>query len=65
MPNNSGPEVVRLLVERYDAKSKVKLGGFRSQLQESYVSSDNKMLWYNETVCLGMAIYIIHVRLKS
>ena len=31
--------------------------GFRSQLQESIVSSHTKELWYNETVCLWMTIY--------
>ena len=30
MPNNSPADVVRLLAERYDTKSNVKLGGFRS-----------------------------------
>ena len=32
--------------ERYAAKSNVKLGGFRSQLEASYVSSDIEELWY-------------------
>ena len=40
--------MVPLLTERYD--SNVKLGGFRSQLQASYVSSHTEELWYNETV---------------
>ena len=31
--------MVRLMAERYDIKSNVKLGGFRSLLQASYVSS--------------------------
>ena len=35
MPYNSQADVVRLLAERYDAKSNVKLGGFRSLLQVS------------------------------
>ena len=50
--------MVRLLAERYDTKSDVKLGGFRSQLQASYVFSDTEELGYNETVCLWMTIYI-------
>ena len=52
MPYYSRADVVRLLAERYDSKSKVKLGGFRSQLQASNVSSHPEELWYNETVCL-------------
>ena len=36
--NNSLADLVRLLAERSDIKSNVKLGGFRSQLQASYVS---------------------------
>ena len=39
-------------------KSNVKVGEFRSQLQASYVSSHTEELWYNETVCLWMTIYI-------
>ena len=35
----------------------IKLDGFRSQLQASYVSSHTEELWYNETVCLWMTIY--------
>ena len=50
--------MVRLLAERYDTRSKLKLGGFRSQLQASYVSSHTEKLWYNETVCLWISIYI-------
>ena len=50
---NSLANVVRLL-----ADANVKLGGFRSQLQASYVSSHTEELWFNETVCLGMTIYI-------
>ena len=41
-----------------DTKSNVKLGGFQSQLQVSWVSSHTEELWYNETVCLGVTIYI-------
>ena len=58
MPYNSRANVVRLVAKRYDIKSNVKLGGFRSQLQASYVSSHAEVLWYNETVCLCRIIYI-------
>ena len=44
MPYNFLADVVRLLAERYDTKSNVKLGGFRSQLQASYVSSPTEEL---------------------
>ena len=50
MPYNSLADVVRLLAKRSDTKSNVKLGGFRSQLQASYVFSHTEELWYNETV---------------
>ena len=40
------------MAKRYDTKSNVKLGGFRSQLEVSYVFSHTEELWYNETVCL-------------
>ena len=50
--------MVRLLAEQSDTKSNVKLGGFQSQLQASYVSSHSEELWYNETVCQWMTIYI-------
>ena len=50
--------MVRLLAERSDTKSNVKLGGFWSQLQASYVSSHTEELWYNEAVCMWMTIYI-------
>ena len=49
MPYNPQAEVVRLLAERYDTKSNVMLGGFRSQLQASYLSSQ-EVLWNNKTV---------------
>ena len=58
MPYNSRAGVVRLWAERYDNKSNVKLGGFWSQLQTSYLSSHTDELWYNETVCLWMTICI-------
>ena len=50
--------MVHLLSEWYDTKSSVKLEGFRSQIQASYMSSHTEELWYNETVCLWMTIYI-------
>ena len=50
--------MVRLLAEWSDTKSNVKLSGFQSQLQASYVSSHTEELWYNETACLWMTIYI-------
>ena len=58
MPNNSRANEVFLLTERYETKSNVKLDGFRSQLQASYASSRIEELWYKETVCLWMTIYI-------
>ena len=54
----SQADVVRLLAEWYDTKSNIKLGGFQSQLQASNMSSHTEKLWYNETVCLWMTIYI-------
>ena len=39
--------MVRLLAERYDTKSNVKLRGIRSQLQASYMSSHTEELRYN------------------
>ena len=53
--------MVRYLAKRSDIKSNVKLGGFRSQLQSSYVSSHTGELWYNETVRLWMKIYISNI----
>ena len=44
MPYNSQADMVHLLAEGYDTKSNVKLGGYRSQLQESYVSSHTEEL---------------------
>ena len=58
MSYNSRVDVVRLLAERCDTKSNIKLGGFRSQLQASYVFSHTEELWFNETVCLWMTIFI-------
>ena len=51
--------MVRLLAELSDTKSYVKLGGFRSQLQASYVSSHTEELWHNETVYPWMTIYTL------
>ena len=58
MPYNSRFDVVRMLAERYDTKSNVNFGRFRFQFQASYVSSHTEELWYSETVCLWMTIYI-------
>ena len=54
MPYSSRADVA----EWYDTKSNVKLGWFRSQLQASYMSSHTEELWYDETVCLWMTIYV-------
>ena len=35
------------MAERYDSKSNVKLGGFQSQLEASYVSNHTEELLYN------------------
>ena len=48
---------IYILAERSDTKSNVKLDGFRSRLQTSYVSSHTEEFWLNETVCLWMTIY--------
>ena len=56
MPNNSQVDMVDLLAEQDDTKSK--FCGFQSQLEASYVSSNTEELWYNETVCLRMTMYI-------
>ena len=50
--------MVRLLAERSDTKSNVKMVGFRFQLQASYMSSHTEELKYNETVCLWLTICI-------
>ena len=55
---NSRSDVGRLLAEQCDTKCNLKLGGFRSQLQASYVSGHTEELWYNKTVCRWMTIYI-------
>ena len=44
MPYNCRADMVRLLAERYETKSNVKLAGFRSQFQTSYVSSPTEDL---------------------
>ena len=58
MSYNSQVDVVCMLTEWYDTKSNVKLGGFRSQLQASYVSSHPGEFWYKETVGLYVYNYI-------
>ena len=58
MPYYSSGDMCRLLAERYDTKSKVKLGGFQPELKASCVSSHTDELWYNETVCLYGWLYI-------
>ena len=58
IPYNSLANVVHLFDEQSDTKSNVKLGGFRSQLQATYVSGHTVVLWYKETVCLWITIYI-------
>ena len=50
--------MVCLLAEQHDTKFNVKLGGFWSQLQASYMSTHIEELWYNKTVSLWMTIYI-------
>ena len=57
--------MVRLLAGRSDTKSNVKLGGFRSQPQASYVSSHTEELWYNETVCRWIKIYVYIDKVSS
>ena len=46
------------IAEQLDTKSSVKLGVFRSQLEVSCNSSHTEELWYNQTVCLWMTIFI-------
>ena len=46
--------MVRLLAERSDTKSNVKLGGFRSELQASYVSSHTGIVIQRN----GLSVYI-------
>ena len=58
MPYNPQADVVRLLAEWYDTKYNVKLGRLQFQLQASYMSITTEELWYKETVCLWMTIYI-------
>ncbi len=59
MPYNFRADVVRLLAERYDSESNVKLIGFQYYLQASYVFTHTEELGYDETVCLWMTIYIV------
>ena len=60
MPYYSQADVCRLMAERYDTKSNVKLGRFQSHLEMSYVSRHTDELGYNETVSLRMTIYTPH-----
>ena len=46
------------MAKQFDTKSTVKFGGFQSQLEASYVSSNTEDLRYKETVSLWMTIYI-------
>ena len=46
------------MVDRLDTMSSVKLGGFRSELEASCVSSHTEELRFKETVNLWMTIYI-------
>ena len=50
MRYDSQADMVRLLAEWYDTKSNVKLGGFQSQLQASYVSSHTEEVWYSKSL---------------
>ena len=68
MPYNSRTDVVCLLAEQYDTKSNLKLGGFRSQLHASYVSSHTEELLYNEThthTHIYIYIYIVTIGLNK
>ena len=57
IPRDEGKNYIHIYIYIH-TKSNVKLGGFRSQLRVSYVSSHTEELWDNETVCLWMRIYI-------
>ena len=46
------------MAEQINAISSIKLGGFQSQLEASCMSNQTEELWYNETVCLWMTIYV-------
>ena len=46
-------------------RSSVRIGEFRSQFEASSVSSPTEDLWFNETVCLWMTIYIYICSLYS
>ena len=58
MPFNSQADMVHLLAEWYDTKSNIKLGGFQSQLQASYMSSHTVSLYHNSSVSVDDYIYI-------
>ena len=57
--------MVHWLAERYDPKSNIMFGGFRSQLQASYASSHTEELWYNVIVYLWMTKYMILMKNKT
>ena len=58
MPYYYRTDICRLMGVWCDTKSHVKLGGFQSQSEASCVSCHADELWYSETVCLWMTIYI-------
>ena len=55
MPTYSQADAPRLVA---DTKSIIKLDGFRSGFEASYVSSHTEETWYNETVSAYIYIYI-------
>ena len=59
MTYNFRAGVCRLMAEWYNTKSNVKLGGFQSKLEASYVASHTEELRYNERVCQWMTIYTL------
>ena len=70
MSYNFPADVVHLLAVWYDTKSKVKYGGFRSQLQASYVSSHTEDLWYKRNSLsvydnIYIYIYIYYIYLQK
>ena len=67
MPHNSRADMVCLLDERYDTKFDVNLVGFRSQSQESYVSSHTERVVIQRNSlsvddCLYVYIYIYSLK---
>ena len=55
---NTQPYKVWIKGKEEHVKARVKLGGFWFQLEAFCMSSKNEELWYNETVCLWMILYI-------